>query len=71
MALAFGGSEVGYQFAWSTGDSTATITNLPLDIFYTVVVTDAYGCTTSAKGEFPSTLIVVILANIKNFSLAL
>ncbi|MFZ7153839.1 MAG: hypothetical protein ACO1HP_08680, partial [Bacteroidota bacterium] len=55
MALAFGGSEVGYQFAWSTGDSTATITNLPPDT-YTVVVTDAYGCTASGERRIPVNL---------------
>jgi ELWxxDGT repeat protein len=45
-ASATGGTGA-YSFAWSNGATTATITNVPAGV-YTVVVTDANGCTATA-----------------------
>jgi gliding motility-associated-like protein len=39
-----------YQYLWSNGETTQTISNLPAGI-YTVTVTDANGCTAVAQGE--------------------
>ena len=39
-----------YQYLWSNGETTQTISNLPAGT-YTVTVTDANGCTAVAQGE--------------------
>jgi gliding motility-associated-like protein len=41
-----------YTYSWSTGDSTLIIMNLPAGC-YTVTVTDANGCTTTAEPCIP------------------
>jgi len=40
----------GYQYLWSTGDTTETITGLSAGT-YTLTVTDEYGCTATASTE--------------------
>ncbi len=49
-----GGGTSGYNFLWSNGQTTATATGLGAGIF-SVVVTDANGCTKSATGTLAAT----------------
>jgi hypothetical protein len=49
-----GGGTGAYNYLWSNGGTTATITGLPVGN-YTVTVTDANGCTRSASGTVVST----------------
>ncbi|MEM9928422.1 MAG: T9SS type A sorting domain-containing protein, partial [Bacteroidota bacterium] len=45
-----GGGVAPYQFSWDTDDATATVDGLPVGM-YTVLVTDAVGCTDSISLE--------------------
>ncbi|MEW6470547.1 MAG: PKD domain-containing protein, partial [Bacteroidota bacterium] len=47
------GGAGGYQYSWNTGATTATISNIASNI-YTVVVTDANGCTATTTVNVPN-----------------
>ena len=49
------GGTPGYTYLWNTGATTATISNV-LSNIYTVVVTDANGCTATTTVNVPSAL---------------
>ncbi len=51
MASVFHG-EGPFTYAWSTGDSTATIMDIVPETTYFVTVTDANGCTSEAQGLY-------------------
>ena len=48
ISITVTGGTPGYTYLWETGDTTSTITDLPVGC-YTVTVTDANGCTTTAE----------------------
>lgn len=51
-----------YTYAWDNGETTATITDLAPD-FYTVVVTDANGCTNSQTVQVEQGGVLCVLSN--------
>ncbi len=57
-----GGGTPGYQFAWSTGDSSDTLRGLGAGA-YTVTVTDANGCTNILSGSLSDPLPVIAAFN--------
>jgi len=53
------GGTPGYTYSWSTGDTTQNVMGLPAGC-YTVTVTDANGCTTTAEPCIPPMLSCLI-----------
>ena len=48
VSVSVSGGQAPYTYAWNTGDATATVNNLPSGN-YSVVITDAAGCSTTCS----------------------
>ncbi len=65
VSFSGGTGEVVYQ--WNTGAATATITNLPTGQ-YTVTLTDAHGCTTTAAANITDPAMLAVAVTSENAS---